>query len=100
MNKSIKKKWVAALRSGEYKQGMFAMCNRGEYCCMGVLCDLLPKPAKKGVYYFRRGQAAELPNAMAMNMAGISSLTVDLLVGQNDNGATFSEIAEYIEARL
>ncbi len=29
---------VAALRSGEFKQGHYAMQGAGKYCCLGVAC--------------------------------------------------------------
>lgn len=49
MNAEIKTQWVNALRSGEYKQGRHALRNlnadgtSGNYCCLGVLCDLHSK---------------------------------------------------------
>jgi hypothetical protein len=44
MNPEIKAQWVAALRSGEYTQGMGALKTlEGAYCCLGVLCDLAHK---------------------------------------------------------
>lgn len=44
MNQEIKAKWVAALRSGEYKQGKTYLQNRDNtFCCLGVLCDLARK---------------------------------------------------------
>ena len=45
MNEEIKKKWVGALRSGEYKQGRSILYNREDntFCCLGVLCDLAVK---------------------------------------------------------
>ena len=37
----IKQKWVAALRSGDYKQGRgYLRTIDNEYCSLGVLCDL------------------------------------------------------------
>ena len=48
MRKAVKKKWLEALRSGEYKQGKRTL-RRIEpdggysYCCLGVLCDLAVK---------------------------------------------------------
>ncbi len=47
MNKEIAKKWVEALRSGEYKQGVSRLRIGDTYCCLGVLCDLYGK--EKGV---------------------------------------------------
>lgn len=44
MNKEIKDEWIAALRSGNYKQGRsFLRSGSNEYCCAGVLCDILIK---------------------------------------------------------
>jgi hypothetical protein len=43
MKPGIKKIWLKALRSGEYKQGRKSLCrtDRGEsyYCCLGVLAN-------------------------------------------------------------
>lgn len=41
MNKKIAKQWVAALRSGDFKQGEGRLeSNDGQNCCLGVLCNL------------------------------------------------------------
>lgn len=48
MNKQVKKKWVAALRSGKYEQGRSALRCGDKFCCLGVLCDLHRKATKKG----------------------------------------------------
>lgn len=41
MNPEIKKKWIAALRTGEYKQGKGVLRDRDDnFCCLGVLCDI------------------------------------------------------------
>lgn len=48
--KKLKEKWVTALRSGEYKQGMgmlHAVENGSDkFCCLGVLCDVYNKQQK------------------------------------------------------
>lgn len=45
MEPEWKEKWIAALRSGEYKQGYGRLCTikdgSREYCCLGVLCDVV-----------------------------------------------------------
>lgn len=44
MNTEVKIKWVAALRSGEYKQGKRKLHGEGNFfCCLGVLCDIYQK---------------------------------------------------------
>ena len=41
MNPEIRTRWVAALRSGDYKQGWgWLRSGSDEYCCLGVLCEL------------------------------------------------------------
>ncbi len=40
MNPEVKAKWLAALRSGDYQQGRSALAQNGQYCCLGVLCEL------------------------------------------------------------
>ena len=48
MNKELLKRWVAALRSGEYKQGTEVLCDYDEdgnavgFCCLGVLQNIEP----------------------------------------------------------
>ena len=38
----LQKEWLAALRSGKYKQGRLHLHDTeyGTWCCLGVLCDL------------------------------------------------------------
>lgn len=45
MPKELLAKWLAALRSGEYRQGQDLLYNgdsdeQGQYCCLGVLCEI------------------------------------------------------------
>ena len=44
MNKDIKKLWVNALLSGEYKQGKGILKDlNNKFCCLGVLCEIHSK---------------------------------------------------------
>jgi hypothetical protein len=44
MNPEIKQKWIAALESGEYRQGENYLQNKDNcFCCLGVLCDIYAK---------------------------------------------------------
>ena len=43
MKYNVMKKWVKALRSGDYKQGRETLCTSDQYCCLGVLCELASK---------------------------------------------------------
>ena len=41
LNPEIKKKWLTALKSGNYKQGTGKLRRRdNSFCCLGVLCDI------------------------------------------------------------
>ena len=43
MNPEVKAKWLDALRSGRYRQGVGGLLTEGKFCCLGVLCDLAVK---------------------------------------------------------
>ena len=47
MDQQIKAEWVAALRSGGYKQGVHFLRQDDKFCCLGVLCDLHHKAHQK-----------------------------------------------------
>lgn len=49
MDKDLLQKWVAALRSGNYKQGEEYLCYNGKYCCLGVLVEQDPRCTKEDV---------------------------------------------------
>lgn len=38
------KKWITALRSGEYRQSKFALQNAEGFCCLGVACKVSIPP--------------------------------------------------------
>ena len=114
MNKRIKKLWVAALRSGEYKQGRRRLrSNVNTFCCLGVLCNIHaqehPKIAaaqKDSEQYM--GSYAQLPKAV-VRWAGLETSpctcvriagNLNFLAVYNDNGVPFSQIADAIEEQL
>ena len=44
MNQDIKQRWIDALRSGQYQQGIDCLRDaQDRFCCLGVLCDLYVK---------------------------------------------------------
>jgi len=114
MNEKVAKKWVKALRSGKYKQTRHGKLRIGDaFCCLGVLCDLYikEKPQEEwydmvniapGVYSFLGAQHF-LPDPVVewadATSAGHdwSCKLIRLLPNMNDQGSTFSEIADYIE---
>lgn len=116
MNAEIKAKWVAALRSGEYKQGRGCLAIRDmkgtiSHCCLGVLCELavqenvIRKPLSEMhiVYAF---EDKILPDKVRV-WAGLNSNDpwiggdVQALITQvNDKGVPFEHIANLIEDYL
>lgn len=109
MKKDIAVQWVAALRSGQYKQGKGKLRDKHDnYCCLGVLCDIL------GVEWFKNdiecnystskdSRATKfLPESIVeesgmRTTAGKYDYANDSLVAKNDNSVAFSEIADIIE---
>lgn len=57
MSKELRKKWIDALRSGDYEQGKGYLRQHDYFCCLGVLCDLVDKNGwdldhQSGIYSF------------------------------------------------
>lgn len=118
MNEEIKAQWVAALRSGDYRQGTGFLRYKGAFCCLGVLCDLAVK-AGTGVNvqlgtsfnpdaYRFDGKSAHLPDRV-QEWAGVESTDPEVNGGEvypmtlselNDNGTPFAAIADLIEDQL
>lgn len=126
MKPEIKKLWVDALRSGEYKQGRSSLIRyemntipdipneeelkTAKYCCLGVLCDVYRKEVGKNLWHriaFDDGfgvlpkcviewAGLELPNPRVKIKDKIESLTE-----LNDHlRLNFKEIADVIEKQL
>jgi hypothetical protein len=113
MNPEVKKLWLDALRSGEYKQGRYKLRGIGGYCCLGVLCDLHSKTAEGHKWCdakFLAGGSTYLGDAYGLptevrSWAGLlgstdREVTVARLGEDNDRGSTFAEIADRIEREL
>ena len=113
LKKKWKDKWVKALRSGEYEQGIGQLkesayttfSGKPEYCCLGVLCDVT------GVRF--KGTSAEPPHKVADLVFTKKSLAAnppveDWKVGvyaklakfNDENMWTFKRIANWIEKNL
>jgi len=105
MNKNWADRWVDALRSGKYQQTTGTLHNGKGYCCLGVLCDVVGEEfVRVGTFYLCLGSKATLPD----NICKMVDLKYDLgeydwgqhsLASDNDGGATFEEIANFIEKR-
>lgn len=40
MDESVKRRWLEALRSGDYQQTDAYLSRDNRYCCLGVLCEI------------------------------------------------------------
>lgn len=122
MNPDIKAQWVAALRSGNYKQGRGRLRREwqghpGEYqyCCLGVLCELAVEAgiATREDYYYASAvnpndRDYTHPPVAVERWAGLASSSPQAgersLIQMNDALAddcyTFSQIADAIERYL
>ena len=99
-------KWVAALESGEYKQGVGALRNSDdEFCCFGVACDLavkagvIPPPTLRHIQYRYEGNAGVLRDGTRTWLGLVSDwgdYDGGCLTFLNDKGASFAEIAQTI----
>lgn len=104
MNKSLKKKWVKALRSGEYGQGSGLLHDKGKFCCLGVLADVMGI-LDGGLVYDDAGRCYNgmLPGN---RVGGVDPDVQGILVSMNDNHdplqgpASFHDIADFIEKNL
>jgi|SRR5579884_178552 len=111
-----RKKWVAALRSGEYQQCEGTLRSGDSFCCLGVLTDLylkehnlswieLDKDEEHAGYYSPSVDASpdllssEIQEYVGLrNEAGLMAAGLKSLAEMNDEGATFTQIANVIES--
>ena len=121
MKTEIAKKWVTALRSGEYNQGYTRVRNGDSFCCLGVLCDLFEKETQQTIHvrhnetflYGEGGDCFYLPDEV-QEWSGISSgrgavygfseehghthkVELFCLSAMNDKSIPFDVIADKIE---
>ena len=95
-------KWVAALRSDQYKQGTGQLRSESGFCCLGVACYLAVKEGIIAKYDGDDGTLDRYPEVMeALNLTtdiGDYGVSDDALAQDNDLGATFATIADIIES--
>ena len=122
---AIYEAWIAALRSGQCKQGQNYLEADGKFCCLGVLCHVLCKRPELGiemdrlvlddgtaVYSTPTSQGCrsktKVPGSIASEL-GLSTTMPSVLhravevvlMDLNDrNGASFAEIAQFIEGSV
>ena len=98
MKNVTKEEWVAALRSGDYKQGHSVLKFNDEFCCLGVLCDLSGGEWNKTST--KIDSFSESTSYPPYLIECASDLSFTTLASMNDNGKSFNEIADKIEVEL
>lgn len=122
MNAEVKKLWIDALRSGDYKQGLYQLYTpeTNSYCCLGVLCSLYKKQtgspfsvtdlSKDGEGTFLGGRVRDWAGLYENNpkvnyqnarppLSGLNDGTLDEN-GRPINQLSFAEIANLIEEQF
>lgn len=113
MKPEIKRKWLEALRSGQYKQTSGCLTDGERFCCLGVLTNLYllevgeewrqDKTGDIGVLEGGEVRGGYLSERVYL-WAGLS--LHDVIAGRrslseaNDSGTAFPEIADLIEKHL
>jgi hypothetical protein len=117
MDAQIKAKWVAALRSGKYKQGRRALKQKDKngvvcHCCLGVLLEVLGPEVVQSEKYnectmrykitdVTGEKSTDMPTRFAREVAGFRPYECSSLAELNDGGtASFEDIALEIERRM
>ncbi len=104
------KLWIRALRSGEYKQGSSFLKTIHGHCCLGVACEVAIQGGihinvKSEEHYFRfGGHTGAVPDivkewiGLKESQGQFGPQDHQTLAAMNDDGKTFAEIADFIEA--
>lgn len=100
MNAEVKEKWLAALRSGEYKPAVAFMRHsdttganpyQHRFCCLGVLCDLYAK--EHGMKFMDLFPGADLRQSklpgVVEQWAGLNFRQCQPLADLNDRMGTY-----------
>ncbi len=123
----FKAQWLEALRSGKYQQTRhYLHSKKGGFCCLGVACDMIgvkwsspttfdeddDTEVEIETHYITKGGGSdELPSDKDLPKEVIDCLNqrdadrykgslMDYLANMNDNGETFTQIADWIEENL
>ena len=120
-NKAMIRRWINALRSGEYRQGTGRLLGfkseSGEcYCCLGVLTHIegegewtfneygvgyeVVDDAILGAYVYKSDvtgflDSTHLPLELK-NKLGVPKKILDKLMRMNDAASSFEDIADYL----
>lgn len=108
--KAFKKKWIAALKSGQYDQARHRLASKSGWCCLGVaanVCEI------GGEHLLKRSYLHEVKNAKSLKSKRWNELRKRIPVAlrenrelqnklaiMNDQYHPFERIADWIEKEL
>ena len=104
MDRELRDRWCANLRSGDFKQGRSKLSHGGRFCCIGVLARTIDPKAKFGL-------GATIVNGVEVGDSGsfhpnftkevgIKNQHLELMYMNDTDKKTFAEIADWIEVNL
>jgi hypothetical protein len=107
MKESLKKEWIAALRSGEYKQGegFLHTADTEEFCCLGVLCDIaidgdwIATTSGSGRPVWSLDGSSGMPTGGTLDQLGLRASVASRLAAMNDSDDSFEKIARYLSRK-
>lgn len=102
---NLVRQWVAALRSGEYKQGHRVLRSKDDkFCCLGVLCDTISSEMWTpniftSTFFWSRGVglSATLDEETRNSVGMTNDEQYELIKMNDDRGKSLKEIARRIE---
>ena len=105
MNTITKKKWINALKSGKYEQGMSCLREGNSYCCLGVLCAITGNAKNRNMRWGFPipgiiGETLDDTSGDPRPFMGLSVKMQLRLAEMNDHGSSFEEIAKYISKNV
>lgn len=112
MDKELRDRWIAALRSGNYKQTANVLKDDKGFCCLGVLLETREGPDIWGppvtVPNFDFGYQpkntehadARMLTCRYLRVINLEERIADELSRMNDDGVSFRAIAAYIKANV
>lgn len=111
----LKKKWLTHLKSGMYEKGRNSLLDNRQYCCLGVLCEVIgfekkPKFFNERVFNFFSGMESD-SSYLPIYINGVGNrgvfqgfkidtdryADISSLAELNDNTESFKEVIEVIE---
>lgn len=113
MLRETAERWIKALRSGEYTQGVGRLwqvtTGEAHYCCLGVLMDLEGTDDEKRLHHFKTeghrtryysSQSVGVPNYSFITRVDLTADLMNQVIEMNDANKSFGTIANHLEKEL